>query len=93
MDERYEIRIRGYLGPLLRTAIGKLRYRTLPNQSTIRGRLSDAEVELLLERLNRSGVELVCLSRVPPDSPAVDGVAGISRPQDRNRSRPTRREP
>ena len=76
MYERYEIRIRGYLGPLLRTAVGKLRYRTLPKQSTIRARLSDAELESLLDRLDRSGLEVVCLSRLPSDSSVPDGVPG-----------------
>jgi hypothetical protein len=83
MDERYEIRIRGFLGPLLRTAVGQLRYRTLPSQSTIRGRLSDAALERLLDRLDRSGLEVVCLSCVRADSSAADGVSGPARSQDR----------
>ncbi|GID30861.1 hypothetical protein [Paractinoplanes brasiliensis] len=83
MRERYEIRIRGYLGPLLRTAVGKLRYRTLPYQSTIRGRLTDAGLERLLDRLDRSGIEVVCLSRVPAESSAADGVGTGARSQDR----------
>lgn len=84
MYERYEIRVRGFLGPLLRTAVGKLRYRTLPYQSTIRGRLSDAELEHLIDRLDRSGVEMVCLSRMAADSSAGDGVPPPRRQQDRD---------
>jgi hypothetical protein len=83
MQERYEIRIRGFLGPLLRTAVGRLRYRTLPRQHTIRGRLSDAGLERLLRRLDRSGVEVVCLSLVSSGSSAADGVPAADRPQDR----------
>ncbi|MEU4563862.1 hypothetical protein AB0F72_36255 [Actinoplanes sp. NPDC023936] len=74
MAEHYEIRIRGFLGPLLRKAFGDLRCRTLPAQSTIRGRLSDSDLERLLTSLDRSGLDLVCLSRVTPGSFATDGV-------------------
>jgi len=91
MQERYEIRVRGYLGPLLRTAVGNLKYRTLPYQSTIGCRLSDAELVHLMKRLDQSGVEVLCLSRVPAESSVTDGVPSQDRQQDQAEDRLTRR--
>jgi hypothetical protein len=62
--EQYEFRIRGFLGPVLRVALG-VRCRAMPRQSIIQGRLSEADLERLIERLERSGVEVLCLSRIP----------------------------
>jgi hypothetical protein len=76
MKERYEFRIQGYLGPLLRAAVGNLRYRTLPSQYLLQGRLSDDELEGLLTKLDRNSLELVCLSRhrtYPAAAKAADG--------------------
>jgi hypothetical protein len=64
MAEHYEIRVRGFLGPLMRMALRGLRFRTLPAQSTIHGRLSDHDLERLLISLDDSGFEVVCLNRV-----------------------------
>lgn len=61
MNERYEIRIRGLLGPLLQTTFDDLSCETLPCQSTIQGWLSADELQHLLWRLDQSGVELVYL--------------------------------
>ena len=61
MMERYEIRIHGLIGPLLRSTFEGLACETLPCQSTIRGKLSVEELHRLLSRLEQSGVELVYL--------------------------------
>ena len=61
MKERYEIRIHGLLGPLLRSRFASLAVETLPCQSTIRGRFSEEELQRLLDKLQESGVELVYL--------------------------------
>jgi hypothetical protein len=61
MRERYEIRIHGLFGPLLRSRFASLACETLQCQSTIRGRFSEQELEHFLDRLEESGVELVYL--------------------------------
>jgi hypothetical protein len=63
MDCRYEIRILGYLGPVLRAAIDGMRCEPVPCQTTIRGRLSPGDLRRLLRRLEARGVTLVHLSR------------------------------
>jgi hypothetical protein len=63
MNERYEIRIRGFLGPLLRSVFSGMRCKSVPCQSTIRGELSQEDLRRLLELLDESGVELVSLGR------------------------------
>lgn len=65
MNERYEIRIRGLFGPLLRRTFEVMKCEALPCQSTIRGRLSAEELDTLLLRLEESGVELVYLDSGP----------------------------
>ena len=63
MRERYILRIRGLIGPLLRITLGDLHYRPVPCQTTITGRLSDADLQKLLIRLDESGLEVVQLER------------------------------
>jgi hypothetical protein len=61
MKERYEIRIHGLIGPLLRSTFEDLACERLPAQSTIRGKLTAEELHRLLRRLDQSGIQLVYL--------------------------------
>lgn len=65
MRERYILRIRGLIGPLLRISLGNVQYRSVPCQTTITGALSEAALHKLLTRLDESGVEVVHLERFP----------------------------
>jgi len=66
MDERYEIRVLGRLGPALRAAFPAMRCRILSPQTVIRGRLSGDELRELLKRMDKSQVMLVDLHCTPP---------------------------
>ena len=63
MDSRYEIRILGYLGPVLRAAVDGMRYELMPTQTTIRAKLSPGDLRQLLKRLDARGVTLIHLTR------------------------------
>lgn len=63
MDSRYEIRILGYLGPVLRAAVDGMRYELMPTQTTIRATLSPGDLRRLLKRLDARGVTLIHLAR------------------------------
>jgi hypothetical protein len=65
MNERYLIRVRGILGPLMRLTFGEMRCEAMPRQYTLRGRLSTDDLDRLLKLLDRSGVELVHLDGAP----------------------------
>jgi hypothetical protein len=65
MRERYVLRIRGLIGPLLRISLGKMQYRSVPCQTTITGPLSEAALLKLLTQLDESGIEVVHLERFP----------------------------
>ena len=65
MHERYEIRVRGCLGPLLRVAFDEMRFQFVPSQSTICGELSEGDLDRLLRRLDQTGLQLVRLDIVP----------------------------
>ena len=87
MDVKYEIRVQGLMGPLLRAAFADLHCRTVARQATIRGRLSADQLRTLLTRLDRSGVELIGLRC--QRSPSADEAGGRAPDQDRyGRTRP-----
>jgi hypothetical protein len=64
--ERYAVRIRGLIGPLLRITLGDMHYRAVPCQTTITGPLSDDDLRKLLTRLDDSGLEILHVRRLPP---------------------------
>jgi hypothetical protein len=59
MDERYEIRVLGRLGPALRAAFPAMGCRVVTQQTVIRGRLSGPELRSLLDRMDRSGLMIL----------------------------------
>jgi hypothetical protein len=64
MNEHYEIRVGGLFGPVLRVVLADLPSRTRGPQSVIHGRLTDDDLERLLTRLDRCGLEVLRLNRI-----------------------------
>jgi hypothetical protein len=77
MNETYEIRVLGSLGPLLRTMFVGMRCELVPRSTTIRARLSDAELDLLLGRLDQLGIELLQLDCPRDEGRARDADRGM----------------
>jgi hypothetical protein len=93
MDSRYEIRILGYLGPVLRAAVDGMRCEPVPCQTTIRGTLSPGDLRRLLQRLDARGVTLIHLARTGERlrrPPVVDGRSFSSTQDDAANTVPAR---
>jgi hypothetical protein len=76
MDRRYEIRILGYLGPVLTADVG-MRCESVSRQTTLRGQLSHGELRRLLRRLDEHGVSLIRLDHAEP-RPVPPLTAGVA---------------
>jgi len=66
MNEKYEIRVVGRLGPALRASFSAMHCHVVTHHTVIRGRLSAHELSCLLERMDKFGLEIVDLYRAQP---------------------------
>ena len=74
--QRYEIRVRGHLGPTMRRAFPALHAEVQDRDTLLQGPLPDqSALHGVLSQIEALGLELLELRRLPPDA-AADNTPG-----------------